>query len=235
MPSYVRVKGSNWQEIPEYIHQGSTTTVVPNGVTDVCDFSYTKPIITQTPNYNINAGPDPCQWLFDAYAEGPALVSGVTLNWSATDSNTGLIVTGNEQYFDYLEIIPTDPGIVGFVTLLLEIQTECGHIEKTKVVPYQTCNSPGGIRQLVISPNPATNQVYVRVVQNNGTDFVTNDPHGIRIRIYPNSGNTNAMVNSYLYNNGQIFNLSTLPTGVYQMIASASDLAPVRSNFSIVR
>ena len=43
------------------------------------------------------------------------------------------------------------------------------------------------------------------------------------------------MLDSYLYNNGQYFNVGTLPNGIYQVRATASDLTPIQTHhFSLL-
>ena len=243
-PSHV---GVSFQETNQKLahHWGVPLTILlgnagldPNDpvfrVADVCDLSYRKPILTQTPNYNIDLDIDECQWLFQAIADGPALVDGVTLSWIATDNITGLTTTSNEMVIDFISIMPTELGMTGSVTITLVIQSACGNITKTVVAHYEICPDPYQQRQIIINPNPTNNQVSIYIIKNQSQDFITTDPNGVRIRIYPTSGGTSTLLDSYLYTNGQYFNVSSLPNGVYQVRATAADLAPIQTNLSII-
>lgn len=90
-------------------------------------------------------------------------------------------------------------------------------------------------RSVIITPNPANDQISVRIVQNDNQDFVTTDPNGVRLLMYPTSGGTTALMDTYLYTNGQVFSTVSIPNGMYTVIATASDLVPIQTNLAIIR
>ena len=218
---------------PPHLYVPPQDIIIP----DVCDFSFRKNILSETPNYNIDPDIDECQWLFMAIADGPALYDGVVLNWTATDSNTGMTISGNEQTFDFIDLVlGLSPGTSGDIFITLSVHSICGVINKTVTAPYEICNTPGGQqRQIIITPNPTQYQISVSISQNQTQNFVSTDPNGVRIRIYPANGGSTALMDNYLYANGQYFNVASLPNGIYQVRASASDLTPIQANLSIVR
>ena len=87
----------------------------------------------------------------------------------------------------------------------------------------------------MISPNPGQYQIGIWITDNEAQDFVSTDPNGVRIQIYPSNGGTTAMLDNYLYSNGQYFNVAALSNGVYQVRASAADLTPIQANLVILR
>ncbi len=239
-PSWIEADFEEARTVSQYHNGELVDPPVPLAfvpVEDVCAFTYRKPIVTETPRYDIYPDIDECHWIFQAIAWGPSLTDGVTLNWVATDSNTGLVATGNDKTLGFMDIIAEGHGISGFVTINLNIHTDCGDINKSLIVPYETCNISGGgqQRQIIITPNPTIDQISLRIVQDQTQDFISTDPNGVRIRVYPASGGSTTLMDTYLYANGQYFNVSTLPNGVYQVMASASDLTPIQANLSIIR
>jgi hypothetical protein len=203
-------------------------------VEDKCDFSYRQPILTQTPNYNIDLYIDECTWNYQANVFGSPIYDGITFDWTATDNITGYTINHNGPYFDFFRVMPIGLGDIGTVTITLVIHSSCGNITKTVTAPYQTCNDPWEHRQIIINPNPTNNQVSIYIIKNQSQDFITTDPNGVRIQIYPTNGGSTSLLDSYLYNNGQYFNVSSLPNGVYQVRASAADLTPIQANLSII-
>lgn len=210
--------------------------VPPQNVTisDICDFSYQKPIVTETPNYDIDLIIDECTWNYQANVFGSPIYDGITFYWTATDNLTGYSINYNGPYFDFFRVMPIGLGEIGTVTITLVIHSSCGNITKTVTAPYQTCNDPWEHRQIIINPNPTNNQVSIYIIKNQSQDFITTDPNGVRIQIYPANGGSTTLLDSYLYNNGQYFNVSSLPNGVYQVRASAADLTPIQANLSII-
>lgn len=212
---------------------------VPISLSETCELTYFKPVISEIPPYSLVTEMDFCQWIYLAFANGPEYMPETTWSWLATDSNTGLSVTGDGLSLDFVSILPSTSNTFGQVTIQLAVQNACGTTQQTLVAPYYTCgNGPGNgdqNRQIVITPNPANNQLSVSIRQNMTQDFVSNDPNGVRIRIYPSNGGVNALLDSYLYSNGQMFNTSTIPNGMYTVIATASDQTPIQTNLAIVR
>jgi len=211
-----------------------------NDLDDVCGFTYYKPIITEVPDYTIVTEMDFCEGIYRAIAEGPEYVRATTWNWTITDSNTGQTITGDGLFLDFESILPTTPGWYGYVTINLVVQNACGTFNQTLNVGYQICPTgpPGGGTQwlqIIITPNPTSNQASVRITQNQTQDFISTDPNGVRIRFYPANGGTSALMSTYLNYNGQNFNVSSLPVGVYYVVATASDMSTIQSNLSIVR
>lgn len=203
-------------------------------IEDVCDFSYRKPIISEVLDYNFSSEIDPCQLTGHATARG-YFANGIVLNWIATDSQTGWTATGSSQEFDFSNILALWPvGANAFVTVVLSVQTDCGIITKTVDVPYVICHQGSHERQIIITPNPANNSIAVRIAEDQTQDFITSDPNGVRIRIYPANGGSTTLMDSYLYANGQYFNVGSLPNGIYQVRAQASDLTPIQATLSIV-
>lgn len=204
-----------------------------------CELHYRKPIINEIPQYELVTEIDFCQWTYKAFAQGPEYVRETSLSWVATDSNTGLTITGDGTSFDFASIIPQTPNLFGVVSLRLTVENNCGTEVFTLESPYFVCpNGPTGGntqgRQILVSPNPTNNQISIRIVQNQTQDFYTTDPNGIRIRIYPGNGNLTTLLDAQLYNNGQIFNVANLPNGNYHIRATASDLTPIQTNLIII-
>jgi hypothetical protein len=212
----------------------------PITIEDNCAFAYKKPIISERPEYQVITEVDFCQWIYKATAHGPQYTSETTLSWVATDSNTGLTVTGNGIELDFSEIIPQTPNLFGIVSLRFTVQDNCGTDVFTLESPYFVCPNgpPGGGntqgRQILVSPNPTNGQISIRIVQNQTQDFYSTDPNGVRIRIYPGNGNLTTLLDAQLYNNGQTFNLNNLPNGSYHVRANASDLTPIQTSFVII-
>jgi hypothetical protein len=145
-------------------------------------------------------------------------------------------ITGQDNLIDFVSIVPAEEGVQVQIILTLIASTDCGQRTITQTVNFETCDNGGMYeRQILISPNPAQNQVTVSIVENQSQPFVSNDPNGVRLRVYPSNGGAATLMDSYLTANGQQFNVGTLPNGLYQMIATANDLTPVSANFAIVR
>lgn len=242
-PSYIGVSYQQTNQITQYYNGddyyvvGDPPQLTHSDIDDVCDFSYHKHIVTEVPDYDIVPDIDPCVWRFRAEASGP-VISGVSYFWTVTDSYTGQSLIGTQWGISFQSLITIDdPNASGIISIRLIIQSSCNTIVKTLDVPYSLCSGGGGIpRQVIISPNPANSQVSIRITQNESEDFVSTDPNGVRIRIYPANGGTMTLMDSYLYANGQYFNTATIPNGLYMVRATASDLLPpVQANLAIVR
>jgi hypothetical protein len=233
-PTFIQVEGSENRELDQHWNPGNLSTTIPNGASEHCDFSYQKPIVTETPNYDIDLIIDECTWNYQANVFGSPIYDGITFDWTATDNLTGYSINHNGPYFDFFRVMPIGLGEIGTVTITLVIHSSCGNITKTVTAPYQTCNDPWEHRQIIINPNPTNNQVSIYIIKNQSQDFITTDPNGVRIQIYPANGGSTSLLDSYLYNNGQYFNVSSLPNGVYQVRASAADLTPIQANLSII-
>ncbi|MFN0215327.1 MAG: hypothetical protein ACKVT2_13810 [Saprospiraceae bacterium] len=214
------------------------TYIPPQNTTidDQCDFSYRKHIVSEAPNYNIVPDIDPYEWRFYAEASGD-LPSGVDYFWQVSDSYTGASMSGIQSAISFGSLITIDdPNASGIITINLLIHTLCGELNKTLEVPYTLCGGGGTHqRQIMISPNPTQNQISVSIIQDQSEDFVTTDPNGVRLRVFPTSGGSTALMDTYLSANGQYINVSSLPNSIYQIRASAADLVPIQANFAIVR
>ncbi|MBN8680948.1 MAG: hypothetical protein J0M29_22175 [Chitinophagales bacterium] len=210
----------------------------PITIADNCDFSYRKPIITEIPNFFIDLDVDACLLQYHAEAiraigapEIPLPESAFT--WAAVNNTNGWNLTGTGRQFDFGDVIPPPHHPCSTVTLTLHINSDCGNIVKSAVVDCNPCPNMG--RQILITPNPANNQISVRITQDQTQDFVSTDPNGVRIRIYPSGGGTYTLMDSFLYSNGQVFNTSNIPNGLYTVMATASDLPTIQTNLAIVR
>lgn len=217
--------------------QQTGTPPVPAVILDVCDLEFRKPILSSPTDYLIELDMEPCTYLFMANAIGPVLPN-ASYHWSAVNPANGWSMTGTGPSFDFGNLIPPphhNGGNNGTIEITVVIQTPCGNFTKTIYAHYTVCQDGYQSPQVRLSPNPAQNLISVRIAASETADFITTDPNGVRIRIYPASGGTNTLMDTYLYNNGQYFNISSLPNGVYQVRATASDLAPIQANLSIVR
>lgn len=214
--------------------------IPPHSITieDNCDFSYRKPIITEIPNFLIDLDVDPCLLQYQAEAIRPIgspeiLLPESAFSWAAVNNTNGWNMTGTGRLFDFGDVIPPPHHPCGTVTLTLQIATDCGNVVKSAVVDCTPCQNMG--RQILITPNPANNQISVRITQGQTQDFASTDPNGVRIRIYPSGGGAYTLLDSYLYSNGQTFNTSSIPNGLYTVTATASDLPIIQTNLAIFR
>ncbi|HAD13235.1 MAG TPA: hypothetical protein DCF33_12460 [Saprospirales bacterium] len=231
--------GVSYQETQQNAAHYNGEPIADSFLVATCDFYYRKPIINELPEYELVTEIDFCQWIYKAIAQGPEFVRETTLSWEATDSNTGLTLTGQGTSFDFASIIPQTPNLFGIVSLRLTVENNCGTEVFTLESPYFVCPNgpPGGNtqgRQILVSPNPTNDQIAIRILQNQTQDFYTTDPNGGRIRIYPGNGNMTTLLDAQMYNNGQLFNVGYLPTGNYHVRATASDLTPIQTNLIII-
>lgn len=231
-PSWIMAEFDEVRTVAQY-HNGEETT---GTVEDVCPVSYKKIILTETPDYDIGTYIIPCNGDFQAYAVDAEYHPDVTYTWGAANPAAGMSITGQDNLIDFVSIVPAEEGVQVQIILTLIASTDCGQRTITQTVNFETCDNGGMYeRQILISPNPAQNQVTVSIVENQSQPFVSNDPNGVRLRVYPSNGGAATLMDSYLTANGQQFNVGTLPNGLYQMIATANDLTPVSANFAIVR
>jgi hypothetical protein len=235
--------GVSFQEsrtIPQY-HSGVLATPTPPlafvPVADVCEFNFTKPLVSRLIDYEIEDLIDPCfnNYKAQAIPSGGALedylLPEIAFTWNAYNYTNQQTATSTGRIFDYGSIVNPAEWCDG-VDLTLQVNS-CGEqIIKTASIDCTPCWWYN--RQVVITPNPAGNQISVRVTNDQAQDFVSTDPNGVRIRIYPASGGTTPVLDSYLYSNGQIFNTSSIPNGLYAVVATASDLPPIQANLAII-
>ncbi len=235
--------GVSFQEsrtIPQY-HSGVLATPTPPlafvPVADVCEFNFTKPLLARLIDYEIEDLIDPCfnNYKAQAIPSGGALedylLPEIAFTWNAYNYTNQQTATSTGRIFDYGSIVNPAEWCDG-VDLTLQVNS-CGEqIIKTASIDCTPCWWYN--RQVVITPNPAGNQISVRVTNDQAQDFVSTDPNGVRIRIYPASGGTTPVLDSYLYSNGQIFNTSSIPNGLYAVVATASDLPPIQANLAII-
>ncbi|MFN0033629.1 MAG: hypothetical protein ACKVUS_01095 [Saprospiraceae bacterium] len=240
-PSYLGVFAQErFTRLQYYYAPGMDPATTPMTEPDVCDLPYRKPILSELPDYTIVPEIIPCRSFYVARAVNPYGTSGVPLPdeayaWEALNNTTGAFIDGDGPLFDFDNVLPLPHhGGQGTITLTLYVHTGCGDLTKTLDIPYTVCPlyQP---RLIVINPNPAQNQIAVRIAQGETEDFVSTDPNGVRIQIYPASGGSTTLMDTYLYTNGQYFNVANLPNGVYQVRAFASDLTLIQANLAIVR
>jgi hypothetical protein len=241
-PTWIEASFEELRSVPQY-HNGELVAPPPLAfvpVEDVCAFTYRKPLLSEVRNYWIEKNVVPCEFKYVVKAriaigvpEPP--LSEDDFTWTAVNNTNGLSMTGTGRVFDFEDIIPI-PGQqpCATITIRLQVHNDCGDdLIRTETINCSPCL--GLPPQVVITPNPANNQVSIRIAQNQNQDFISADPNGVRIRIYPSNGGSTILLDSYLYNNGQYFNVGSLPNGIYQVRATASDLTPIQANLSIVR
>jgi len=207
---------------------------------DACSITAHKPIISHLLDYRIQDNTLPCFNIFSTKAIpfGPPtdydLLPEDAFAWTGLNLSTQMVTSGTGRIFDFWSLIqPFQPCDGIEVTLQV---SACGQqITRTAVIDCTPCDDVAN-RTVVITPNPANDQISVHVMQNNGTqDFVTTDPNGVRLLMYPTSGGTTALMDTYLYTNGQVFSTVSIPNGMYTLIATASDLVPIQTNLAIIR
>jgi len=242
-PSWIEASLEELRSVPQYHNGEEVPPSIPYAfvpVEDACAFNYHKPIVSEVPNYWIKTDIDPCQLIYRAEAviavglpEPP--ISEDDFIWTAVNNTNGWTTSGTGRVFYFGDVIPPPHHPCETVTIRLRVQNECENdLIKAKTIDCSPC--PNGLPpQIVITPNPANNQVAINIMQNQSQDFISTDPNGVRIRIYPSSGGSAILMDSYLYSNGQYFNVGSLPNGIYQVTATASDLPPIQTNLSIVR
>jgi hypothetical protein len=239
-PSYISVSFQEVNSKQQYengIPQFSGPALVM--VEDKCDFTYQKLIVSEAPpEYTIVPEIDKCKYQYWLRAIGPAipeeLISWEAVNYSPPLTH-GTFIDGGGTFFNFENVMPLPHhGGSGTVNITLYINTDCGTVTKTFDYNYTVCPLlPPGMQ---IAPNPGQNQISIRLTQNGNEDFISTDPNGVKIQIYPvTDGGTNAVLDSYLYSNGQYFNVSSLPNGIYNVKATAADFSPIQANLSIIR
>ncbi|MFN0215104.1 MAG: hypothetical protein ACKVT2_12685 [Saprospiraceae bacterium] len=255
-PSFIEADFDNVETIQQWINGIpaeiviDTTFVSPTGdeegywvfttepvmINDECHLTYHQPLLTETPRYTIDPYIIPCNGDFAATAKGPTALPELSFSWTAIDPATGIGMTEVGPYIDFISIVPIGEDIPVHIVLTLNVQSPCGNHTEVMDINFETCDDGGNHeRQIKISPNPAIDQISVRIAQSETEDFVSTDPNGVHILVYSANGGSTMVMDTYLYSNGQYYNIALLPNGVYTMQAFASDLTPIQANFSIVR
>ena len=194
-------------------------------MTDVCDITYRKPIVSTLPGYGINYEFDHCHGIykFHAVPTGPE-VSSTTYTWEVvahpflTNGTYGTVIlptfNGKDPVFNQWQWLPGDQG--GYVDIRLTVTNDCGTAYFQVWGKDYDC---GQGRKVIVAPNPTTagGQVVVNVTK----DYVVT-PAGLDVRFIRTSTGS-VQSTQRIYQNGEFVSTASFPTGNYTVRVSLDD------------
>lgn len=222
--------GKTAAPLPVFPFEGVFRDTVWGKITEQCEVSYRKGILTEPPAITIESHIDPCD-VSVVTAIGD-VADNTTFTWTITETNSLFTRTSNERSFAFTSFWP---GQCGDLIVELVASNDCGTVSANVRLD---CNCSSGSdydgRSITVVPNPANDVIAVNI-SNNGTLVSNSDWGAVNIKITP-INSTTQVLSTDMNSNGQTVYIGNLPNGVYRLTGTASNWQqPTGTVFVIAR
>jgi hypothetical protein len=231
-PSYVAATYKEDREVVQYydgyphqIKMGDPFIWRDETFREFCEFTYRKPILTETPEYALTFEFDHCAGIYRFHAVGPDVPNTGYLWILEVHPNGGnftiLTASGKDavNQFGYL------PGSGGWIYVTLRVTSECG-VKDFHTVQFYSC---GTGRQVIVAPNPARHgdEVYVGITDN----YLVNS-NGLDV-VFVRTGFGTVQSTQRIYYNGQAVSIANFPVGNYAVQVVLDDNSVVTTTLVV--